>query len=254
MAPAFTSSTQTSLSSRPAQSTQKNSCLTKQNKKLKIEGAWKKQTLSKDAMLNSFFSRLTSICGVAKQSQSLVTLGKYFPAIVLTVTFWVCSHIRFAKIREKPPELSFVNAEQTAAPVRVEMLNGKNKMFKITPILRSELPPSSSSNVEPHFSLSPSLYSIQTGIFHFRQKNTRTASEPKLTVGCRHQPVPTRIDSNVIPSGQPFLTAWLKPHYLRECVFTPLLPVSFPQDVNRKRGSPALATAAPSRTQDGSTT
>lgn len=36
-------------------------------------------------------------------------------------------------------------------------------MFKITPILCSELPPSSSS-VEPDFSLFPSLYSIQTEI------------------------------------------------------------------------------------------
>lgn len=65
--------------------------------------------------------------------------------------------------------------------------NGKNKMFKITPILCSELPPSSSS-VGQDFSLIPSLYSIQTGIFDFPQKNTRTDLEPKSTVGCRHQP------------------------------------------------------------------
>lgn len=95
------------------------------------------------------------------------------------------------------------------------MLSGKNEMFKITPILCSELPPSSSS-VEPDFSLFPSLYSIQTGIFDFPQKNHtyRLRTQPPTTV-------PTRSYSNVIPSGRPFLTARLKAHYWRECVFTP---------------------------------
>lgn len=85
------------------------------------------------------------------------------------------------------------------------MLNGKSKMFKITPILCSELPPSSSS-VGPDFSLFLSLYSIQTGIFDFPQKTLRFGTQ----VNCWLPPpttVPTRIYSNVIPSGRPFLTA-----------------------------------------------